>query len=65
MKKPTKEEAELYKETAKILKGTDRRVFMARVVKTIMYPFVKTSKVQFLIRPLYDTDSNKSLSLKT
>ena len=28
-------EEELYKETAKILKGTERRVFMARVVKTL------------------------------
>jgi len=31
----TKAEEELYKETAKILKGTERRVFMARVVKTL------------------------------
>jgi hypothetical protein len=37
MKKPTQAEAELYKETAKILKGTDRRVFMARVVNTLGY----------------------------
>jgi hypothetical protein len=37
MRKPTKIEEELYKETAKILKGTDRRVFMARVVKTLGY----------------------------
>jgi len=37
MKKPTRREAELYKETAKILKGTDRRVFMARVVNTLGY----------------------------
>ncbi|SFV70156.1 hypothetical protein MNB_SV-13-1298 [hydrothermal vent metagenome] len=34
----TKAEEELYKETAKILKGTDRRVFMARVVKALGYP---------------------------
>jgi CTP-dependent riboflavin kinase len=37
MKKPTEIEEELYKETAKILKGTDRRVFMARVVRTLGY----------------------------
>ena len=37
MKELTKAEEELYKETAKILKGTDRRVFMARVVKTLGY----------------------------
>jgi len=37
MKEITKEEQELYKETAKILKGSDRRVFMARVVKTLGY----------------------------
>jgi len=35
MRKITKAEEELYKETAKILKGTERRVFMARVVKTL------------------------------
>jgi hypothetical protein len=28
---------ELYTETAKIFKGTERRVFMARVVKTLGY----------------------------
>ncbi len=37
MKEITKAEEELYKETAKILKGSDRRVFMARVVKTLGY----------------------------
>jgi hypothetical protein len=37
MRKVTKAEQELYKETAKILKGTDRRVFMARVVETLGY----------------------------
>jgi len=37
MKEITEAEAELYKETAKILKSTDRRVFMARVVKTLGY----------------------------
>ncbi|MDQ7084258.1 MAG: hypothetical protein Q9M36_04695 [Sulfurovum sp.] len=37
MKEITKAEAELYKETAKILKGTQRRVFMARVVKALGY----------------------------
>ena len=35
MRKITKAEEELYKETAKILKGTERRVFMARVVKAL------------------------------
>jgi len=35
MREITKAEEELYKETAKILKGTERRVFMARVVKTL------------------------------
>jgi len=35
MREITKAEKELYKETAKILKGTERRVFMARVVKTL------------------------------
>jgi transposase len=37
MKEITEAEQELYKETAKILKGSDRRVFMARVVKTLGY----------------------------
>ena len=37
MRKITKAEHVLYKETAKILKGTDRRVFMARVVETLGY----------------------------
>ena len=37
MRKITKAEQKLYKETAKILKGTDRRVFMARVVETLGY----------------------------
>jgi hypothetical protein len=37
MREITKAEEELYKETAKILKGTERRVFMARVVKTLGY----------------------------
>lgn len=37
MREITKAEQALYKETAKILKGTDRRVFMARVVKTLGY----------------------------
>ena len=37
MRELTKAEEELYKETAKILKGTERRVFMARVVKTLGY----------------------------
>jgi hypothetical protein len=37
MKEITKAEQALYKETAKILKGTDRRVFMARVVKALGY----------------------------
>jgi len=37
MKELTKEEKEIYIETAKILKGTDRRVFMARVVKALGY----------------------------
>ena len=37
MKEITKAEQELYKETAKILKGTDRRVFMARVVEALGY----------------------------
>ncbi len=37
MREITKEEQEIYKETAKILKGTDRRVFMARVVKVLGY----------------------------
>ena len=35
MREITEAEEELYKETAKILKGTERRVFMARVVKTL------------------------------
>ena len=35
MREITKAEEELYKETAKILKGTERRVFMARVVKIL------------------------------
>ena len=33
----TKAEQEIYQETAKILKGSDRRVFMARVVKVLGY----------------------------
>jgi hypothetical protein len=37
MKEITKAEEILYRETAKILKGTDRRVFMARVVETLGY----------------------------
>lgn len=37
MKEITKLEAELYKETAKILKGSNRRVFMARVVEALGY----------------------------
>lgn len=37
MREITKAEQELYRETAKILKGTDRRVFMARVVETLGY----------------------------
>lgn len=37
MREITKAEAELYKETAKILKGNQRRVFMARVVKALGY----------------------------
>jgi hypothetical protein len=37
MREITKAEQELYKETAKILKGSDRRVFMARVVETLGY----------------------------
>ena len=37
MREITKAEEELYKETAKILKGTQRRVFMARVVKTLRH----------------------------
>ena len=35
MREISKAEEELYKETAKILKGTERRVFMARVVKIL------------------------------
>lgn len=35
IKKPTKEEEELYKETAKLLKGEDKKIFMARVVKIL------------------------------
>ena len=37
MREITKAEEEIYKETAKILKGTHRRVFMARVVKALGY----------------------------
>jgi len=35
MREITKAEQEIYKETAKILKGTDRRVFMARCSESI------------------------------
>ena len=35
MKTITKEEQEVYIETAKVLKGSDRRKFMARVVKAL------------------------------
>jgi len=37
MIKITEAEEELYKETARILKGTERRVFMARVVEILGY----------------------------
>jgi len=37
MKEPTKAEKEIYIETARVLKGTNRRVFMARVVKVLGY----------------------------
>ena len=35
MKTITKAEEEIYTETAKVLKGSDRRKFMARVVKAL------------------------------
>ena len=37
MREITKIEKDIYRETAKILKGTDRRVFMARVVELLGY----------------------------
>ena len=38
----TKAEQEIYQETAKILKGSDRRVFMARVVKVLVQQMVSS-----------------------
>ena len=43
----TQEEKEIYIETAKVLKGTDRRIFMARVVKSLGYGGVIYAEQEF------------------
>jgi len=47
MIKITKEEKDIYRETAKVLKGTDRRIFMARVVKSLGYGGVVYAEQEF------------------